>query len=459
MPKSSETSFHLDAAQTSGTSPTLESEPGMRPGYRAEGTPFREVTDDTIQPTGTTNGGKVRRRMRSRFQKGCLQKSGDWVVVRFRVDTPSGRELKSEKVCPRSGPGLLTKAEQKRRAAEIIQAAGVNSTEQIRQTSQSVTFAQQAERFLEQARTRRRKPISPATYDGWRNCLDKWLIPNIGNTMLQDINNGILKTLVTKMVNAGLSAKTVNTYSGLVKLVLASAIDANGEELYPRKWNHDFVEMPLITNQHRPIFSSEQISGILTRTTGQAQMLILLAAATGLRLGELLGLSVEDVSDKGLTITVRKQAYHGRVSERLKTTNAHRVVDVHPTVAAHLVAFIGNRTGLLFPTSTGRAHNHSNARNRLLYPVLKKMGVVQTGFHGFRRFRATHLRKQQAPESLIKSWLGHSAKSSVTDLYDRSQEDTKYRKQIAEQLGIGFDLPSIVLSVPKPSESEDAVAA
>jgi integrase len=413
----------------------------------------------TILSTGTTNGGKVRRRMRSRFQKGCLQESGDWVVVRFRIDTPAGRELKAEKVCPRSGPGLLTKAEQKRRAAEIIQAAGVNNAEQIKQTTQSVTFAQQAERFLEQARTRRRKPISPATYDGWRNCLDAWLIPNIGETMLQDVNNGTLKTLVTKMVNAGLSAKTVNTYSGLVKLVVASAIDVNGEELYPRKWNHDFVEMPLITNQHRPTFTSEQVTSILAKTKGQAQMLILLAAATGLRLGELLGLSVEDVSDNGLTITVRKQAYRGRVSERLKTTNAHRVVDVYSTVAIHLVSFIGNRTGLLFPTSTGRAHSHSNVRNRMLYPVLKEMGVAQTGFHGFRRFRATHLRKQQAPESLIKSWLGHSAKSSVTDLYDCSQEDGKYRKQVAEQVGIGFELPSIVLSVLKLSESEVAVAA
>ena len=462
MPKSSETSFQLDAARTSGTSPTLNSdniEPGMCTGYQSAGTPSPDATNDRIPATGTTNGGKVRRRMRSRFQKGCIQKSGDWVVVRFRVDTPVGRELKSEKVCPCSGPDLLTKAEQKRRAAEIIQAAGVNKTEQIRQTTQSVSFAQQAERFLEQARTRRRKPISPATYDGWRNCLDKWLIPNIGQTMLQDVNNGTLKALVTKMVNAGLSAKSVNSYAGLVKLVVASAIDQNGEQLYPRKWNHDFIEMPLITNQHRPFFTSEQTTSILGKTKGQAQMLILLAAATGLRLGELLGLSVEDVSDNGLTITVRKQAYRGRVSERLKTTNAHRVVDVHTTVAAHLVAFIGKRTGLLFPTSTGRAHNHSNARNRMLYPVLKKMGVAQTGFHGFRRFRATHLRKQQAPESLIKAWLGHSAKSSVTDLYDRSQADEKYRKQIAEQVGIGFELPSIVLFVPKPSESEDAVAA
>jgi hypothetical protein len=247
--------------------------------------------------------------------------------------TPEGRELKSEKVCPSSGPDLLTKAEQKRRAAEIIQAAGVNETEQIRQTTQSVTFAQQAERFLEQARTRRRKPISPATYDGWRNCLDSWLIPNIGQTMLQDVNNGTLKTLVTKMVNGSVS-KIGNSYAGLAKLVVASALDQNGEQLYPRKWNHDFIEMPLITNQHRPTFTSEQVTSILSKTKGQAQVLILLAAATGLRLGELLGLSVEDVSDNGLTITVRKQAYRGRVSGRLKTTNAHRVVDVHSTVAA-----------------------------------------------------------------------------------------------------------------------------
>ena len=112
-------------------------------------------------------------------------------------------------------------------------------------------------------------------------------------------------------------------------------------------------------------------------------------------------------------------------------------------------AFISKRTGLLFQTSTGRAHNHSNVRNRMLYPILKEMGVAQTGFHGFRRFRATHLRKQQAPESLIKAWLGHSAQTSVTDLYNRSQADAKYRKQVAEQMGIGFEIPPIVLFVLK----------
>ena len=106
-------SEQVDAAKTSGTSPTLYTTLGVVeaavPEYRAghiKLIPPRKTTDDRIQSTGTTDGGKVRRRMRSRFQKGCIQKSGDWVVVRFRVDTPVGRELKSEKVCPCSDPEL-----------------------------------------------------------------------------------------------------------------------------------------------------------------------------------------------------------------------------------------------------------------------------------------------------------------------------------------------------------------
>jgi integrase len=344
----------VSSGSSPGDRPSGDVEPGMCMRYGTQGTSCQQLTDDKIPVTGTTNGGKVTRRMRSRFQKGCLQRVGDWVVVRFRVDTPAGRELKAEKVCPSSGLGLLTKAEQKRRAAEIIAASGVNSSEQIRQVTQSVTFAEQAERFLEQSWTRRRKPISASTYDNWRHCLDKWLLPNIGGVMLADVNDGTLKTLVTKMVNSGLSAKSVNTYSGLVKLVVASAIDANGEQLYPRTWNHDFIEMPIVSNQHRPVFTSEQVSNMVALTDGQKQMLIMLAAASGLRLGELLGLRVEDISDNGSTISVCRQVYRGRIQDRLKTTNAHRIVDIHTDVAVHLAGFIQGKDGLVFPTTTGR---------------------------------------------------------------------------------------------------------
>lgn len=74
-----------------------------------------------------------------------------------------------------------------------------------------------------------------------------------------------------------------------------------------------------------------------------------------------------------------------------------------------------------------------------MHPVLKRLGQPKSGAHAFRRFRATWLRKQHAPEDLIRFWLGHANKS-VTDLYSKLKEDVTFRKKVAEQIGIGFEL-------------------
>ena len=415
---------------------------------------------DTLLGTGT-HGRKVHRRMRSRFQKGTLQKAGNWVIVRFRIDTPDGqRSLTHEKVCQLiNGKPTLSLAEQRRRAAEIIEAAGVNNTTQIKQNVLSLTFAEQAERFLKYSRTRNRNPVSTNTAYTWRTTLDKWLLPNLGEMLLQDVNNRAVKELVEKMVKAKLAAKSIDNYIGLVKLIVASAIDENGEEIYPRKWNHEFIDLPEVKNQHKPSFTAEQVPDIIARAEEQERMLLLLVASTGLRLGELLGLSIQDISDEGTTITVAKQATRGGLTNRLKTHNAYRIVDVHPDVAAELVAFIGDRTsGLVFASSTGEPLSHSNLRNRLLYPILEAAGIDKAAFHAFRRFRVTHLRKKRVPEDLIRFWLGHGDKT-VTDGYSQLKQDTEYRKAIVQQAGIGFEIPPVVQNVQKSEKEEVTLAA
>jgi hypothetical protein len=60
------------------------------------------------------------------------------------------------------------------------------------------------------------------------------------------VGNLALKGLVEEMVEAGLSPKTVNTCSQVVKSVVASAVNEEGEQLFPRKWNHEFVDMPAV---------------------------------------------------------------------------------------------------------------------------------------------------------------------------------------------------------------------
>jgi integrase len=100
---------------------------------------------------------------------------------------------------------------------------------------------------------------------------------------------------------------------------------------------------------------------------------------------------------------------------------------------------------------------------RSLHPILEQLGVPRTGFHAFRRFRATWLRKQRVPEDLIKSWLGHSKKKSITDEYSKLSEDLAYRLEESERIGTGFVIPETirlkVRMVPRISKKKAALIA
>jgi integrase len=180
------------------------------------------------------------------------------------------------------------------------------------------------------------------------------------------------------------------------------------------------------------------------------RMLFILCGATGMRIGEVLGLEIDrHFADDYTTILVRQQARNSTLPTDVKTKNAVRDMDLHREVARLLRQFIGPRKkGLLFGSRKGTPLNRSNIRNRILYPILETMGVDKGGAHVFRRFRATRLRKQKTAEDLIRLWLGHG-QATVTDLYVNIDNDKAWTKTEAERVGVGFTLPtSVVPNVP-----------
>jgi integrase len=126
----------------------------------------------------------------------------------------------------------------------------------------------------------------------------------------------------------------------------------------------------------------------------------------------------------------------------------------------------GRKTGFLFSTRNGKPVASSNITRRHLHPALKQLGFINSstgtykaGNHAFRRFRNTHLRNRTAcPEGLRKFWMGH-ADESMGDLYDKIKEDVEFRKEWAEKCGFGFELPSVVPSVPKKEEKSTILKA
>jgi integrase len=132
-----------------------------------------------------------------------------------------------------------------------------------------------------------------------------------------------------------------------------------------------------------------------------------------------------------------------------KTDNALREIDITTSLAALLKASEGGRTsGFLFRSESGRPLTPRNVARDGLGKIQRDMQLGRgKAFHAFRRFRTAHLRKNRVPWDLQKLWLGHANKD-VTDRYaEQLKDDVEWRRQEAENAGLGFTLPTVEGSV------------
>lgn len=352
---------------------------------------------------------------------------------RFWIDVPDvGRKQKTVALGP-----CPTRSIARQRLREYIESSGVNGKLSFQQnTAPATTFRKQAERWIESLSTRRRRPVKPATISNWQHSLDKWILPYIGDKLLLDVSNNALRGLIENMTVAGLAAKSIVNHSLVVKLVLASAVNDEGEQLYPRTWNHDYVGLPIVEpgKQFRPTVTSAEVEEVLAGVKGRYRLLFALLAGTGLRIGEALGLKATDFGPDCRLLHVRRSIWRGK-EQAPKTGNAIRTVDI-PEELAEILRAQMPRDGYLFASSTGNPF-----QQRFLLGVLHR--VRQVGMHAFRRYRLTWLRKNGVPKDLERFWMGH-APEDVGDLYSKLKDDAAFRGMWCEKAGLGFSVVTLV---------------
>jgi len=177
-------------------------------------------------------------------------------------------------------------------------------------------------------------------------------------------------------------------------------------------------------------------------------------------------LQIPNVLDNCTRLRIVEKNYNGKQEDRLKTFSGKRTVELHSSIAAMLREHIGDRTtGYVFQNKKGKPLCQTNIIKRYLHPILmgnaETPGVtgVKAGNHAFRRFRNSYLRTKSCPVGLLKYWMGHSRKSDMSDVYDKSWEDSRWRAEMAGQLGIGFTLPVMGRIVPSCTEIQTAAGA
>jgi integrase len=389
-------------------------------------------------PLRAVDGHKEKKVTRRRHQDGQLLKLKNGWAVRF-YESGEGQRLRIQKFLG-DFEELPSKRSARTRMQTELAAVNTNLTARPRTTT---TFRMFAKQWIEGCEQRKLKPIKASVAQGWRSILRNHLNPLIGELSLSEVANRTMRSVVERLAKKRLSPKTIANVLLVIKLVKASAVDEDGNELCPTKWNSRFIDAPSVdpTKQHKPSFTAEQVTAIVAAATARMQMAAILFAATGLRAGELLGLEIRHFD--GTSLTINQALWHARVQSP-KTQNAFRVVDLHPDVATLLKEFIGDRKkGFIFQSSSGKPLSQVNLLRRELHPLLAALGISMRGFHAFRRFRNTFLRQSHCPDGILKFWMGH-AEGDMSDRYDRSREDVQYRKDVATAMGLGFDLPKML---------------
>ena len=386
--------------------------------------------------------------MRRKYQQGHVfqkdrRKSDPWqpdepAYVQFWRDVPGRPEPRREKVAL----GICrTRTIAERQAAKKLELLGINSTQTFIEATSNITFRAQGEMWLKSLANRKRNPLEETTITNRRYALDKWIYPFFADSLLADVTNRSMKDLVEQMA-AKLSAASIRDYLNVAKEVVASAIDENGEKLFPRKWNEEFIDAPLVKDQRQPSTNEEGINAILKASEGRYRSLYALLAGCGpLRAGEVLGLEIwKHISEDCRTLYIQQKAKRGEIQPYLKTKNGAREVDLCATLAKELQAFIGERkSGLLFRTTSGAQMLQSNILRDSLHPILEKLKHEKGGFNIFRRFRRTHLEKFDCPDTLKHFWSGHAPKH-VSERYVKLLKDREFRLEWAERIGLGFSV-------------------
>lgn len=377
------------------------------------------------------------------FQKG-RKRSDAWLSkepanVQFWRDTPGQVKSKKEKACL----GICrTRTIAERAAAEKLEQLGINSARTFIEATSTVTFKVQGETWLKSLANRKRNPLEQTTIDTRRYALDKWIYSFFEGKLLADVNNLAMKDFVEHI--SALAPATIRDYSNIVRAVVASAINDKGEQLFPRTWNEEFIDAPLVKHQKQPSTDKKGMESILKEAAGRYRVLYALLAGCGpLRAGEALGLEIgKHISEDCRTLYIRQKAKRGDIQPYMKTQNGERDVDLCTSLAAMLKEFIGTRTsGLLFCTSSGRQILQTDILRDSLHPILKKLEHVKGGFNIFRRFRITELKKSDCPDALQHFWSGH-APTHVSERYTKLLQDRDYRLEWAEKIGMGFELPA-----------------
>ena len=289
--------------------------------------------------------------------------------------------------------------------------------------------------------------VRPRTLQGYEELLDRYIRPSLGNCRLAKLTPLEIQRTYARLLEQGLSPKTVRHAHGVLRAALNQAIKWRLLVTNPAL----AVELPKLRKKEMAALSPEQAVRFLRHAADdRLGALFALALTTGMRPGEYLALKWKDFDLQNGTVVVRRTLARredgGWEFAEPKTAQSARSIPLPPTVVRALLehrrlqAAEKLKSGekyethdLVFAGPRGHALQLRNLVNRHFKPILKTARLPESiRLYDLRHSCATLLLSQGEHPKVVSERLGHASVTLTLDTY--SHVLPTMQQQAAERL-------------------------
>jgi integrase len=305
----------------------------------------------------------------------------------------------------------------------------------FKRPTQIPTFQEVAAQWLKAKSVK----IRHTTLNQYEGHVEKHLNPFFGNVKTNEVSLELVERFITQCGNAGMFVNTIRKVITTLSSIMKYAA-------HPKRCYAPYNPVPYVENLPKKIkkeaemISFEETLPIIDQMNhSRDKLLVLTAAITGMREGELFGLQWNDLQWRDSQIFVRRTFNHGRFYEP-KSERSKRKIDVPQELLLELkkwkLACPKGELDLVFPNNSGNPENANNWIRQVWHPARRRAGIRHLTPHSLRHFSGSFLLDQGEGMGYVQDHLGHSSIEMTMDVYRHKIK--KQNREAAEKLGKVF---------------------